>query len=118
MCHKSDQNICILASTAKAEPLLQCFHEEADDSILYHLSHAVKIDKYKSVIICHLIWMFLFVPYAIIHKCCTLILMNSDLSLEKRILECSFLYMKYLTKLNNVLPALHALTGCDLTSKV
>ena len=50
-CHKSDQNICILASTAKAEPLLRCFHEEAGGRIMFHLSHAVKIDKYRSVII-------------------------------------------------------------------
>ena len=46
-----DENACILTSTAEAEPLLRCFHEEADDRIMYHLSHAVKMDKYRSVII-------------------------------------------------------------------
>ena len=50
-CHKSDQNICILASISKAEPLLRCFHEEDDDRIMCHLGHVVKIDKYRCVII-------------------------------------------------------------------
>ena len=40
-CHESDQNICILASTTKAELLLRYFHEEADHRFMYHINHAV-----------------------------------------------------------------------------
>ena len=63
--------------------------------------------------------MFLFVPYTIIRNCCSLVLMNSGLYPEKRILESSFLYMKYLTKIQpDILPALHVSTGFDLTRNV
>ena len=54
-------------------PFLRCFREEADDRIKYHLSHAVKIDKYRSVAVLTPD-IFLFVPYTIVRSCCTLIL--------------------------------------------
>ena len=62
--------------------------------------------------------MFFFVPYAVIHNCCTLVLMNSGLSPEK-INSRKYFRIHELDKIElDVLPALHALTGCDSTSKV
>ena len=31
--------------------LLKCEHEEADDRIMYHISHAVKVDRYQRAVV-------------------------------------------------------------------
>ena len=33
------------------QPLLKCVHEEADDRLLFHSNHALKINNYKKLII-------------------------------------------------------------------
>ena len=33
------------------ERLLQCSHEEADDRVMFHLNHAVKVTKYHSFVV-------------------------------------------------------------------
>ena len=47
---KYDQNTCILASITKTKRPLRCCHENTDDRIMYHLSHAVRIQKYDKPI--------------------------------------------------------------------
>ena len=41
--HQADENSCKQASNAEAEPLLRCSYEEADDRIMFYLSHGVKV---------------------------------------------------------------------------
>ena len=63
--------------------------------------------------------MFLSVPYTIIYNCCTLVLMNSGLSPKKKNFRKFFPVHEVLDKIEpDLLPALHALTGRDSTSKV
>ena len=33
------------------QPLLKCVHEKADDRLLFHANHALKINNYKKLII-------------------------------------------------------------------
>ena len=118
-CHKSDQNICILASITKAQPLLRCFHEEADDRIMYHLSHAVKTDKYRSGII---LSPDTDVLVCAIYKYWQLLHFGLDklwfISRKKNSRKFSPVH-EVLDKIEpDVVPALHTLTGCDSTSKV
>ena len=45
--------MCILVTEneSQKEPFLRCIHEEADDAIMFHLSHGVKAGKFKSIAI-------------------------------------------------------------------
>ena len=43
--HLTDANACLVASTSQEKP------QEADDRIMYHLGHAVKVDKYKIIVV-------------------------------------------------------------------
>ena len=51
--NKDDITSCILISNGEVsiQPLLKCDHEEADDRILFHANHAIKINNYKTIII-------------------------------------------------------------------
>ena len=49
-CYKYDQNTCILVSITKTKRPLRWCHEDTDDRIMYHLSHAVRIQKYDNLI--------------------------------------------------------------------
>ena len=46
------ENACLVNSCAKEEPLLKCCYEEADDRMMFHLSHGVKVDEFESVVMC------------------------------------------------------------------
>ena len=52
-CNKYDQNTCILASITKTKRPLGCYHEDNNDRIMYHRSHAVRIQKYDNLISCY-----------------------------------------------------------------
>ena len=117
--HKSDQNICILASTAKAEPLLRCFHEKAEDRIMYHLSHTIQTYKYRSVII---LSPDTDAPVCVIYNYSHLLYFGLDelwFITGKKNSRKFFPVYEVLNKIEpDVLPVLHALTGCESTSKV
>ena len=51
--HVDDVTSCVLISNGHItlERLLKCDHEEADDRILFHVNHGVKVEKFRSVII-------------------------------------------------------------------
>ena len=100
--------------------LLKCDHEEADDRIMFLVNHAVKVDKFSKVVIassdtdvfmcapyhfCHWIYSGLDELWVISKKCYSVnvrlvhtIVNNMDNSID-------------------VLPAVHALTGYNTTSK-
>ena len=50
--------MCLSVSNAEKEsqkePLLRCTHEDADDRIMFHLSHGVKVGKFKNIVIASL----------------------------------------------------------------
>ena len=49
--HEEGDDLCfsITGDRKKAGPLLECSHEEADDRILFHVDHIVKLDGFKDV---------------------------------------------------------------------
>ena len=51
--HESDEMSCIhlKCGSTEQEPLLKCNLEEADDRMFFHVSHGVKVDKIRSVVI-------------------------------------------------------------------
>ena len=51
--HKENSDMCIsfINGAIKEERLLQCTHEEADDRLLFHANHAVKVGYYRSIVI-------------------------------------------------------------------
>ena len=50
--HKEDKLPCLqIFNKGLVEPLLWCSHEEADDKVLVHLSHAVKVTFHFTLIV-------------------------------------------------------------------
>ena len=45
--YQDDMNSCLRLSGNKSflEPLFLFYHEEADDSLIYHMNHAITIDR-------------------------------------------------------------------------
>ena len=41
----------VMDGNISAQPLLKCCHEEADDRIIFHVNHAVKLENYSKIII-------------------------------------------------------------------
>ena len=120
--HEDNENACVLASTAQEEPLLQCHHEEADDRIMFHLAHGVKVDKYQNIMISS--------PDTDVLICATY---NLTTLLHFGLQQLWFVTGKSNNRKSiplhktlelldpdvvDILPALHALTGCDSTNKV
>ena len=105
-----------------AETLLECTHEEADDRIFFHANHAIKVGKYSSVVIAS--------PdtdifVAATHHFNKLKYFNleelwfvSGRSDSRTVFPIHDLADDLVPDLAEVLPAIHALTGCDTASKV
>ena len=110
--------------------LLKCDHEEADDRIMLNVNHAVKVDKFSKVVIassntdvfvCALYhfsrWIYSGMhELRSSHQRCfqrTGVLRNFVKFTRKHL--CQNLFFN---KVVDVLPAVHALTGCDKTSKI
>ena len=51
--HKGDITSCVMISNGEVsfQPILRCDHEEADDRILFHANHAIKVNDFKKIII-------------------------------------------------------------------
>ena len=51
--HKEGDTLCfsVCNGAVTAERLLECTHEEADDRVLFHVKHAVKVGRFGSVAI-------------------------------------------------------------------
>ena len=51
--HPVNMNSCLRISgnESSLEPLLLCYHEEADDRLMYHVNHAIKVDRISKIII-------------------------------------------------------------------
>ena len=51
--NKDDMTSCykLMDGNISAQPLLKCFHEEADDRMIFHANHTVKVENYSKIII-------------------------------------------------------------------
>ena len=104
------------------ERLLECSHEEADDRIMFHVNHAVKIGNFRSIAIAS---PDTDVLVAAIHHYNKFIYFDleelwfiSGKSESRTVLPIHDLVNEIDTDFIDILPAIHALTGCDTTSKV
>ena len=122
--HPENMNGCLNISGNELswEPLLSCYHEEADDRLMYHVKHAIESDKIMKVIIassdtdvlvCSIYhfsqWMYSHLQEMWIVSGC---------STSKRALRVHEVVDNMNTDIVDILPAVHALTGCDTSSKV
>ena len=120
--HKEDEFSCIqvLNGSTKEEPLLKCSHEEADNRIL--LSEGVKIGKFCNVIIASPDTDVL--VSSIYHFGQLMFFDLKELwfitrpSSSRFIIPVHDLVNVMESDLIDILPAAHALTGSDTTSKV
>ena len=104
------------------ERLLECSHEEADDRIMFQVNHAVKIGDFRSIAIAS---PDTDVLVAAIHHYNKFIYFDleelwfiSGKSESRTVLPIHDLVNEIDTDFIDILPAIHALTGCDTTSKV
>ena len=99
-------------------PALKCSYDEADDRIMFHLNHAVKTEHFSfahvasgdtDIFVClmyhHLNWQLYGLQELWMHH-------NSSASPLHESVGC------LPTEVVRILPAIHALTGCDTTAKV
>ena len=119
--HEIDEKICIQVTNAEAGPL-RCSHEEEDDRIMFHLSRGVKVGIFRSIAIAS--------PDTDIFVCSIhnyRQLMYFDLhhlwfiegkSASRLIIPAHETAAVVDPDVFEILPAAHASTGCDSTSKV
>ena len=122
--HKENNAMCVsfVNGLVSVERLLKCTHEEADDRILFHANHTIKIGNYGTVVIAS--------PdtdifVSSLHHFCKLKYFDIEelWFVSGRGNSRTFFSIHDLTNdldsdLLKVLPAIHALTGCDTASKV
>ena len=123
--HLDKPSSCIKISMGNAilVRMLNCEHEEADDRIMFHISHAVKVDKLKrvtvasadtDVFVCLLYNFNNWVLYADIKE----IWMLCGHGITTRAVPIHDLFSVMNPEVVSILPAVHALGGCDTTSKI
>ena len=122
--HKENDAICLSYTNGSItkERLLQCYHEEADDRILFHANHAVRVGEYKSVVLA--------TDDTDIFVCATQHfskLQTFDLeelwfvsgpASSRTFFPIHSLTQSLEANLSNVLIPLHALSGADCLSKI
>ena len=122
--HKDDPDQCISikCSTISDERLLRCSHEEADDRLFYHLNHAARVENYNSVIVASTdtdIFVSSIYHYSKLKDCgLQNFWLTSGRGESRSFFPVHSLYEQLPTNVADVLPAVHALTGCNTVSKV
>ena len=121
--HKEDETRCfsLCNRTVKAEPLLKCTHEEADDRVLFHVNHAVNVGRFGSVVVASSDT-DIFVSAAhhfnkLMYNDLQELWLISGRSESRSVVPINDLVDAMDPDFIEVLPAIHALTGCDTTSK-
>ena len=122
--HPDDIASCvkIVNGCITLDRLLKCDHEEADDRILFHVSHAIKVDRYQKIVIAspdtdvfisahhHFSrWIF----FGLVEL--WVLSGKSDSRLAAPLHD---IVETMHSNVVDILPAVHSLTGCDTTSKV
>ena len=98
--------------------LLYCTHEEADDRITFHVNHAIFSEGFRTVLVCsgdtdvYVSLLYNFKSWQQYGLQQLWILHNEEVSHVHESIA------KLPQTVVNILPALHALSGCDTTSKV
>ncbi|KAG1654620.1 Ionotropic receptor 25a [Nymphon striatum] len=123
--HETDMYKCIRLDFLNAEdvPQLRCTHQEADDRLLLHIQHATCAESFKRVIvasadtdvfICFLYHFNQTWHDSGFNELWVLVGQGNT----SRAIPIHDLAVEMPSILVSVLPAVHALTGCDTTSKV
>ena len=122
--HMEDELACTRLENGSLhnELSLRCSHEEADDRIMYHLSHVVKSNHFQKIIVAS---PDTDVFVCVIHHFNQLIYFGlnelwflTGKSISKCFIPIHDLVNTMDSDVIDILPAVHALTGCDTTSKV
>lgn len=119
-CHVDSKDSCYKLVNGEYidVPSLKCSYDEADDRIMYHLNHAVQTDHFTcahvafadtDILVClmyhHLTWSRYGLREIWMHHAGNVTpLHESVANLPEEVIR--------------ILPAIHALTGCDTTSKI
>ena len=119
-CHVGDVDKCfkVVNNDVINIPLLECSYDEADDRLMFHLNHAVRVENYScahvasrdtDIMVCLMYHQLTWRRYGLseiwMHN-------SGNVSALHESLE------SIPDELIRVLPAIHALSGCDTTSKV
>ena len=122
--HPEDITKCVKVCDGISEDirLLKCDHEEADDRIMYHINHAVTVQNYEKVIVAStdtdificLIYHFTRWNFLNLQE----IWMLCGQGATKRAVPIHEIATILDNTITDILPQVHALTGCDTTSKI
>ena len=122
--HSEDQYKCVLLKgpTETSIRLLYCLHEEADDRIMYHVTHSVKVDKVSKVVVASADTDVFIV---LVHNYGKWLKMDlkelwciCGTGSTKKAVPIHILYSTLGPDIAHILPALHAVSGTDTTPKV
>ena len=122
--HREGDHLCfsVTDGNVSLEHLLECSHEEADDRVLFHASHAVKCGHFKSVAIASPdVDIFVNSTHhynKLIHNDLEDLWMICGRSSSRVCVPIHDLVCIAGSDLVEVLPASHSLSGCDSASKV
>ena len=101
---------------------LKCDHEEADEQILYHINHAILYESYTKVVMAATdtdIFISLLYHYQQwVYEDLQEIWMLHSQGVSSRALSIPKIAETLESDVISVLPAVHALSGCDSTSKI
>ncbi len=122
--HVTDLTVCMKLVDGKehSERLLKCDHEEADDRIMFHVNHAVVVDKFQRVVVASSdtdIFICL-----VFHATKWIELGMKELwvicgkGTSTRMIPVHSVVSGLDSVVVASLPAIHALSGCDTTSKI
>ena len=122
--HKEDESACmrIEGNSLEIVPTLWCSHEEAYDRMMFHMSQAVKTGHFQNIIsasadtdvlVCS-IYHFNQLKYSDL----TELWVITGRSTSKNFIPIHSLVNTLDSHIVEILPAVHALTGSDSTSKV
>ena len=120
-CHPGDSFKCILLTEQECKDVepLRCYHEEADDRVFFHINQAIMTDRVTKVnvarvdtdILVNLAYHFTHWNQCNLSELWMICGKNEKVPLHNIIHTLN-------RNVLDVLPAIHALTGCDTTSKV
>ena len=122
--HLTDLTACmkLVQGNEGYERLLKCDHEEADDRIMFHVNHAVTVDKFRRVIVASadtdvfICLVYHFIQWVHFGMKQLWVLCGNGSSTRAIPVHDVVSGIDY--SVAESLPAIHALSGCDSTSKI
>ena len=116
--------MCLLVSNAEKESqkelLLRCTREEANDRTMFHFSHGLKVGKFKSIVTASPdtdVFVYSIHNYGKL-MCFGLGEFLTGLSTSRTFVPVHEAVDTLESNMIEILPAVHALTGCDSTSAI